>query len=242
MYPISFPILPLNYIEEEVQNLRAHLSMNPRTAAMIHRVMESNLFPRIRLSGCRFAINANRVLIIRKSDHQPCFGHVLASTRWPIPRLEMSYTRLDTRRSTPLRALVCTTCTEYNARRRGNCRREMERAYRAHLRANRENVRLTRLRPVIERPGVVVVVVVVVSSWNRSVFLEQRTEASCSLSRKTFHLSPPPPSFLVSAGKIIFAHFQPARLTNRPPSFSPSLVLLNYRPLQLHNSFSLVFS
>lgn len=143
---------------------RAHLSMNPRTAAMIHRVMESNLFPRIRLSGCRFAINANRVLIIRKSDHQPCFGHVLASTRWPIPRLEMSYTRLDTRRSTPLRALVCTTCTEYNARRRGNCRREMERAYRAHLRANRENVRLTRLRPVIERPGVVVVVVVVVSS------------------------------------------------------------------------------
>ena len=81
MYPISFPILPLNYIEEEVQNLRAHLSMNPRTAAMIHRVMESNLFPRIRLSGCRFAINANRVLIIRKSDHQPCFGHVLNTRR-----------------------------------------------------------------------------------------------------------------------------------------------------------------
>lgn len=208
MYPISFPILPLNYIEEEVQNLRAHLSMNPRTAAMIHRVMESNLFPRIRLSGCRFAINANRVLIIRKSDHQPCFGHVLASTRWPIPRLEMSYTRLDTRRSTPLRALVCTTCTEYNARRRGNCRREMERAYRAHLRANRENVRLTRLRPVIERPGVVVVVVVVVSSWNRSVFLEQRTEASCSLSRKTFHLSPSSP--LSPRGKLFL------RIFNRP--------------------------
>lgn len=87
-----FNILPFSELHR-TRNLessnhftRAHHSMNPRAAPMIHRVMESNLFPRIRLSGCRFAINANRVLIIRKSDHQPCFGHVLASTRWPIPR------------------------------------------------------------------------------------------------------------------------------------------------------------
>lgn len=182
--------------------------MNPRAAAMIHRVMESNLFPRIRLSGCRFAINANRVLIIRKSDHQPCFGHVLASTRWPIPRWKWAILGGTHRyaRSCVLRVQNIILDGEEIADEKWNG--HIERIFEA----NRENVRLTRLRPVIERPGVVVIVIVlfVVSSWNRSVFLEQRTEASCSLSRKTFHLVP-----LVSAGEIIFAHFQPARLTNR---------------------------
>lgn len=175
---------------------------------MIHRVMESNLFPRIRLSGCRFAINANRVLIIRKS--------ALLWTRSPVDKvvdssLEMSYS--SARRNTPLRALVCTTCTEYNTRWRGNCSREMERAYRAHLRANRENVRLTRSRPVIERPGVVVAVVVV--SWNRSVFLEQRTEPLVLFLERRSPPCPLPPPPPVSARGIIFAHFQPTRLTYR---------------------------
>lgn len=126
--------------------------MNPR-AAMIHRVMESNLFPRIRLSGCRFAINANRVLIIRKSDHQPCFGHVLASTRWPIPRWKwaiLGSTLGGTHRyarSCVLRVQNIILDGEEIADEKWNG--HIERIFEA----NRENVRLTRLRPVIERPS-----------------------------------------------------------------------------------------